>query len=87
MVKSNQDTIFLPGRVIIDRLAGTATNPYHIITQDLSLNTETSYAETDHAIRIESGTHWITAIGMQGWLQKPIRIKLKNQVRGYYEIL
>ena len=28
----------------------------------------------------------IDGIGMQGWLQDPVRIKLLNEVRGYYEL-
>lgn len=85
MVSREGEKIFMPGRVVIDREGNAETVPYHIVTQDLHLTTDTAYAETDQAIRIDSRDHWISAMGMQGWLKTPIRIKLLQQVRGRYE--
>ncbi|MDJ0805411.1 MAG: LPS export ABC transporter periplasmic protein LptC [Gammaproteobacteria bacterium] len=79
------EKISLPGPVTIDRAGLGASPPYHIETRDLHMVAATNYAETDQAIRVESEDHWITAIGMQGWLQEPVRIKLLNQVRGHYD--
>ena len=85
IMTGDQDSLFMPGEVIIDRAASPDTTPYHIVTRDLTVNTITAYAETEQPIRITSKNHWINGVGMQGWLQDPIRIKLLNKVRGYYE--
>jgi LPS export ABC transporter protein LptC len=87
LVEQEGERIFLPGKVIIDRAARGKSPPYHIVTRDLHLVTETSYAETDQAIRIESRDDWITAVGMHAWLKDPLKINLLNQVHGYYESL
>ena len=87
LITQEGEKIFMPGPVFIDREGVGESSPYHIVTSDLNVLTETIYAETDQAIRIDSRDHWITGIGMQGWLQEPVRIKLLNQVRGRYERL
>ncbi|MEN8179461.1 MAG: LPS export ABC transporter periplasmic protein LptC [Pseudomonadota bacterium] len=87
LITQEGEKIVMPGPVSIDREGLGESPPYHIVTRDLNLMTDTAYAETDQAIRIDSRDHWITAIGMQGWLQEPVRIKLLNQVRGRYESL
>ena len=86
IMTSDQDSLFMSGEVTIERAGATGITPYHIVTRDLTVNTVTAYAETDQPIRIDSNDHWIDGIGMQGWLQDPVRIKLLNKVRGYYEI-
>lgn len=87
ILDDENQSIFMPGRVFIDRDKSPAAAPYHIETRDLKVMTETTFTETDQAIRLETGDNWITAIGMQGWLQEPVRIKLLNQVRAFYETL
>lgn len=87
LITGEGEEIVFPGPVFIDRQGSEKAPPYHIATSDLKVLTDTSYAETDQAIRIDSRDHWITAIGMQGWLQEPVRIKLLTQVRGRYERL
>ena len=87
LITGEGEKIVLSGPVFIDRDGDENSPPYHIVTSDLTVMTDTSYAETNQAIRIDSRDHWITAVGMQGWLQEPVRIKLLNQVRGRYENL
>ncbi len=87
LITGDGEQVFMQGQVYIDRESAEESVPYHIVTRDLYLTTESAYAETDQAIRIDSHDHWVTAIGMQGWLQNPVRIKLLNQVRGRYENL
>ena len=87
VITQEGEKVQLPGVVHIEREALAASPPYKILTRNLTLMTDTVYAETDQAIRIDSRNHWITAVGMQGWLQEPMRIKLLHQVRGYYENL
>lgn len=87
LLSEGEEKILLAGEVFIDREAATGVPPYHITTRDLTVNTKTSYAETSQPVRVESGDEWITAIGMQGWLQAPVRIKLQQEVRAHYENL
>lgn len=80
-----QARVFLPGEVVIDREGNEANPPYHIVTRDLTLETDTAHATTAEAVSIESGAQWITAVGMEGWLREPIKLNLLSQVRGHYE--
>jgi lipopolysaccharide export system protein LptC len=81
---SETDTIYMPGEVVMQR-QGTETHPpYHIVTSDLSVETQTAYATTEAPIRIDSNQQWIEAVGMQGWLKAPVKINLLSQVRGRY---
>ncbi len=85
LVHNDEDRIFLPGEVIIDRAANSQHPPYHIVTRDLHLETADAHATTEQPVLIESDQQQITAIGMEGWLKAPIKLKLLHQVRGYYE--
>jgi lipopolysaccharide export system protein LptC len=82
---NDEERIFLPGEVIIDRAATPQQPPYHIVTRNLNLETANAHATTEQPVLIESGQQQITAIGMEGWLKAPIKLNLLNQVRGYYE--
>jgi lipopolysaccharide export system protein LptC len=84
LAKNKQALIFLPGKVVIDRNAADAFPPYHIVTRDLTLETDTSRTTTQAPIRIESNQQWITAVGMEGWLRAPIKLNLLDQVKGHY---
>ena len=86
IMTGDRDSLFMAGKVTIDRAGTPAITPYHIVTRDLTVNTVTAFAETEQPIRVESHDHWIDGVGMQGWLQDPVRIKLLNKVRGYYEL-
>jgi lipopolysaccharide export system protein LptC len=85
VIKSREETIHLPGRVVIDRPSGSDSAPLQIVTQDLTLHFEDSFATTDGPVRIESDEQWMTATGMEAWLKGPLRLKLLHEVRGYYE--
>lgn len=87
LLNEGDETMLLAGEVFIDRASSDKSPSYHIATRDLTVQTKTAYAETSQPVRIESGNEWITAIGMQGWLQKPVRIKLQQEVRAHYESL
>lgn len=84
LANSNDDKVFMPGEVVIDRDADAHEAAYHIVTRDLTLETANAHATTAAAVRIESGRQWITAIGMEGWLKAPVRLHLLDQVRGRY---
>jgi lipopolysaccharide export system protein LptC len=85
LIRPGEEMIHLPGRVVIDRPSGAESAPLHIVTQDLTLHFEDSFATTDGSVRIESDRHWMTAKGMEAWLKEPLRLKLLHEVRGYYE--
>ena len=84
LVHSDENTVFMPGEVIMDRAASPGEPPYHLVTRDLTYRTTDTYATTEQAVRIDSGQQWITGIGLQGWLKQPVRINLLHEVRGYY---
>ncbi len=84
LAKDKEALIFLPGQVVIDRDPDADHPAYHILTRDLTVETDTSRTTTDAPIRIESGQQWITAVGMEGWLRSPIKLNLLHQVKGYY---
>jgi lipopolysaccharide export system protein LptC len=81
---SDSDTIHMPGRVIMDREGSATHPPYHIVTSDLSVETETAHTTTDAPIRVDSNQQWIEAVGMEGWLKAPVKLNLLSQVRGRY---
>jgi lipopolysaccharide export system protein LptC len=78
------DTIHMPGKVVMDRRGTTIHPPYHILTSDLTVETQTAHATTDAPIRLDSSQQWIEAVGMEGWLKAPVKINLLSQVRGRY---
>ncbi|PVV11695.1 MAG: LPS export ABC transporter periplasmic protein LptC [gamma proteobacterium symbiont of Ctena orbiculata] len=86
LIKRSESTLHLPGRVVIDRPSSADLAPLHIITRDLTLHIDESFATTEAPVRIESENQWMTATGMQAWLKGPMRLKLLHEVRGYYEI-
>ena len=83
---ANDETqqIYLPGEVVINRAGASGIAPYHIVTRDLTLQTDTAYATTQQPVLIESAEQRITAVGLEGWLRAPIKLNLLNQVRGRY---
>lgn len=84
LTDNRSETIFMPGEVIIDRDAGENYAPYHIVTRDLTVRSRDGYTSTQQPVRIESEGQWTTAIGMEGWLKQPVRVRLLQQVRGEY---
>ncbi|MEW8628176.1 MAG: LPS export ABC transporter periplasmic protein LptC [Candidatus Thiodiazotropha sp.] len=80
-----QETLFLPGRVVIERAGEGDFAPYHIVTQDLTVHAADSYAETSEAVEVNRGVDRLSAIGLQVWFNEPSRLKLLGQVRGHYE--
>lgn len=84
LAKDKESLIFLPGKVVIDRDPAPGYPAYHILTRDLSVETDTSRTTTAAPVRIESGQQWITAVGMEGWLRSPIKLNLLDQVKGHY---
>ncbi len=78
--------VYLKGTVDISREASPGRLPVHLITRDLMVQPHDQYAETEHPVRIRSGEHWLKSVGLQAWLQTPVRIKLLADVRGHYEV-
>jgi lipopolysaccharide export system protein LptC len=84
LANNKEARIFLPGKVVMDRNADRQNPAYHIVTRDLTLETNNARATTDQPVLIESGQNRITAIGMEGWWRAPIKLNLLNRVRGLY---
>ncbi len=83
---NDEDRIYLPGEVIIDRSPDKRHPAYHMVTRDLTLKTDSAHATTDQPVLIESDHERVTAIGMEGWLKAPVKLHLLSQVRGKYEV-
>lgn len=84
LADSRNDSVFMPGGVVIERDADSRNAAYHITTRDLTLETADAHATTAAPVRLESASQWITAIGMEGWLKEPMKLHLLHQVRGHY---
>jgi lipopolysaccharide export system protein LptC len=82
----DDELLYLPGRVVIVRDGKGEFEPYQIVTENLTLHTDNSYAETSEAVNIRSGQQRLSAIGMQAWFSEPSRLKFLHQVRGHYEV-
>lgn len=85
-VSGDGKLILLIGEVYIDRVAAPGVRPLQIKTRDLRVRPEENYAETDNHVRIRSENSEQTSVGMQAWLNKPVRMKFLSNVRGRYEI-
>lgn len=76
--------ILLTGEVVIERAGSSETPPTTLFTRDLRVQPREDYAETDEAVRVESESDWLDAVGMRAWLRPPSRIKFLSDVKGFY---
>lgn len=83
-VSADGSLVLLSGEVIIERAPGIETPPTTIITSNLRVQPREDYAETDEAVRVESESDWLDAIGMRAWLRPPSRITFLSDVKGSY---
>jgi len=86
LANNDEDRVFMPGKVVIDRTGNSQHPAYHMVTRDLTLETENAHATTDAPVLIESAQQRVTAVGMEGWLKAPIKLNLLNEVKGRYEV-
>ncbi len=84
LVNNDNDQVYLPGEVVIDRAAALTEPAYHIVTRDLTLETADAHTYTERPVLFESGQRRVTAVGMEGWLVEPLKLNLHNQVRARY---
>lgn len=82
----SDDEILLEGEVQIDRSAVGNIEPLRILTRNLRVLNQGTYAETPHETRIESIRHQVKGTGMKAWLEAPVRVKLLAQVQGHHEL-
>lgn len=85
-VSGDGELVLLQGEVQIDREAAQGVRPVHIVTRDLRVQPEQSFAETDQAVEARSRGDRVRSDGMQIWFDGPVRIKLLSNVRGRYEV-
>ena len=85
-ISGDGQLMLLNGEVKIDRAAAPGIRPVHIKTRDLRVRPKENYAETDEKVRVRSLGDVQTSVGMQAWLNEPIRLKFLSKVRGHYEI-
>ncbi len=78
--------LLLNGPVTLDRAAAGKIRPLHIVTRNLRVQPEESYAETDEQITVTSLGSRLESRGIQVWFKEPVRIKFLANVKGRYEI-
>ncbi len=83
-VTPDAEWVRLRGSVRVERVRAPGVEPVELLTEELRLQRETQYAETDQPVRIASVGNWVEAVGLQAWLGEPARIKLLSKVRSYY---
>lgn len=85
-IRHSDEQILLEGGVRIDRAAIGDEEPLQILTRDLRILDQGSYAETREEASLTSPRHRVTGKGLQAWLEAPVRVKLLAQVRGHHEL-
>lgn len=83
-IRHSDEEILLEGEVHIDRAAIGDEEPLQIITRDLRIRDQGTYAETREEASLESPRHRVTGKGLQAWLEAPVRVKLLAHVRGHH---
>lgn len=85
-ISENGKRVTLTGGVTIDRQQSPSEAAIHITAEDLRIDPNEGYLETDNKVELSNlGSH-AEAVGMQAWLKTPARIKLLSKARGYYEV-
>lgn len=85
LLSQDGETLTLPGRVVISRLATPYNRAMELRTRDLHYRQTAGYAETDQAVTVKSNGSRIEAVGLKAWLASPGRIQFLSQVRAHYE--
>jgi len=80
-VTDDGNTVWLIGRVEIDRPPQSGQRPLRVETSDLLVKPQTDTAETREAAVIESGAYRIEGVGMLANLREN-RLDLRSKVRG-----
>lgn len=78
------DHLQLSGAVQLSRAATARTAPIRMQTEALQIQLPRRYVETALPVQISSGWQRLQAVGMQAWLQAPVRLELLHQVEGRY---
>jgi lipopolysaccharide export system protein LptC len=84
-LSADGELALLSGRVTMIRPASRDTAPIKIVTSDLRIQPNNNYVETDNPVDAKSNSDHIEAVGMQGWLEQPGRIKFLSNVKARYE--
>ena len=83
-VSADGELIFLAGEVKITRKAAEGIRPIELDTQNVRIQPQQDYAETDEKVRVRSYDDWLNATGMRAWFRQPAKIKLLNDVTSFY---
>jgi len=84
LVTEGGEHLFLQGKVTIDRVADTTHRAVTIVTRDLHVQPNSSYAETDQRAELVTGLDRMAGVGVQFFYKEPMVIKLLSQVRGQH---
>ena len=84
-VSSGGNLILFQGKVTISRGGTQGDRPLQLITRNLRWRPDDSYAETDEHASLRSGANTLDGVGMEAWLDSPVRLTLLSRVRSVYE--
>lgn len=85
LLSADGERLQLRGGVVIERAADARHPPLRVETDSLELRHRESYARTDSRVVLTRGADRMEAVGLEAWLQPPMRLKLLSRVRGRYE--
>ena len=77
--------IILNGKVVMERVKSKSEPYLKLVTRDLTIRTDTEYAETDAKVHIKTENHDLHATGMRVYLAQG-KLELKKNVTGKYEV-
>ena len=78
----NSKEAILKGEVTIDREGSQTEDPVHLVSKDITIDYDNSFAHTDAITTMESGDHSVSGKGMNLWFERPGRIRLLEKVKG-----
>jgi LPS export ABC transporter protein LptC len=81
---ARKDTLYLDGRVRMQRPETPHAQPIEIITSDVRVRQQGSLADTQRAVHIETPEHRIQGVGAKASLEQPVRIQLLSQVESHH---
>jgi lipopolysaccharide export system protein LptC len=84
IISSEGETIFLKDKVLITREAAEGIEPVVVNTENLTINPNINYAQTDEFAELISNRNRISGIGLSLYFGDYKRIELHSNVRGKY---
>lgn len=79
------ETLWLNGKVEIERAASSQGRELIIHTSNLTVSPQTSFAQTSAFTELRSGNNITTGLGMKATFSSPVHLELLAKVHGNYD--